>query len=197
MSFWNRAPVFFNCFPGLFLVSDGTCLNFWNLFSFFFLRLFKFLDACLFYLFLRFVLCSGFGWVWNEVSRIVTSWCRGLFRSAWCGTACWEWSCCERWTSCRFGKKCPASRSCWPSGCWAAVSRWDLRILSVRQSRSDERIRPWCIPVWRTDRRECVEYLLMLQQPLLPLLLVLLQLLLSTLPPELMTDRQIGVWAMI
>lgn len=77
---------------------------------------------------------------------LFTSWCRGWFRSAWCGTACWGWSCCEKSTSCHCGKRCPASRSCWPSGCWAAGSRSDLRTLAARQSTSGGRTRPWCIP---------------------------------------------------
>lgn len=77
---------------------------------------------------------------------LFTSWCRGWFRSAWCGTACWGWSCCVKSTSCHCGKRCPASRSCWPSGCWAAGSRSDLRTLVVRQSTSGGRTRPWCIP---------------------------------------------------
>lgn len=77
---------------------------------------------------------------------LFTSWCRGWFRSAWCGTACWGWSCCEKSTSCHSGKRCPASRSCWPSGCWAAGSRWDLRTSDARQSTSGGRTRPWCTP---------------------------------------------------
>lgn len=77
---------------------------------------------------------------------LFTSWCRGWFRSAWCGTACWGWSCCEKSTSCHCGKRCPGSRSCWPSGCWAAGSRSDLRTSAARQSTSGGRTRPWCIP---------------------------------------------------
>lgn len=82
----------------------------------------------------------------TESVGLFTSWCRGWFRSAWCGTACSESSCCERWSVCRFGKTYPESRSCWPSGCWDAGSRWDPRTADARRSTSGGKTRPWCTP---------------------------------------------------